>query len=114
MLRSGAFPLGGEVRVGVGMAEFLGASRRAQCSGGDRHDAWDAANRGPVRTMRCASRPRVPGRTGSDGAAVLHQLGVAEIREERLVPVHGAVRLRTSAFGDRTYAGAEALRMLKL
>src|SRR5579862_1871860 len=79
-LRRGALPLHREVRVGDRVAELLGAGagRGRRDRGGPQLP--DAPHRGAVRGVRGPPRPRLRRRPGADGAALLHQLGGADVR----------------------------------
>ena len=82
LLRRRAFPLGREVRLGHGLAELLEARGRRKRRHRGRQQPLHAAHRSAVQPLRRASRPRVRRRPGADRAALLHQLRIAQIRQE--------------------------------
>ena len=82
-LRSAPFRQRGEVRVGHRLAELLRAGRQGQGRFRHRRRLRHAANRNPVQPLRRPSRPCLRRWAGSDGSALLRQLGVAEARRAR-------------------------------
>src|ERR1700741_246269 len=66
------------------MAKFLGTDCRRKCPQGARHDPRHGSRRGELHALRCAPRSRVRRRSTPDRAAVLHEFGIAEIREESM------------------------------
>ena len=54
-------------------------------------------NTGPLREVQGAPRPRVPGRSPADGAALLHERGVAGLRA-RGVKEEEEIEERTTLF----------------
>ena len=82
-LRRGALRVRREVQLGLRLAGVLRPGRRGRDRRGDRRLPRDGAHRGDVRRVRRAPRARLPGRAAPDGAALLHQLGVAEVGGER-------------------------------
>ena len=72
-----------KVRLGVGLAELrpgpIGRDHRGEVGPGLRHDP----DRDPVRSLRRASRARVPRRPDRDRAALLRQLTLADLRPGR-------------------------------
>ena len=68
---------------GTGWPSFTQPVAR-KMSGTGRRLAVDAPDRGRVRRVRRASRPRVPRWPGADRATLLHELGGAQVRTRRL------------------------------
>src|ERR1039458_5872872 len=70
------------------MAELLRGQGRGQdrdCRG---PQLWDGADGGDVQPLRRASGTRLQRRPQSDGTALLHELGLVEVREAREISTH--------------------------
>src|SRR6266550_3350906 len=82
------------------MAGVLRARRRRRGRRGDGHPPRDGAHRGDVLELRRASRPCLPGWTGTDRHALLHQLGSTQSG--------GGIVEKKGIFGAGCFWGVEA------
>ena len=66
---------------GTGWPSFWQPAAEGNCRDRDGQQPFHAAHRSALQPVRRAPGPRVRGRPEPDGAALLHQLGVAEVRQ---------------------------------
>src|SRR5215216_7916671 len=93
MLRGAALQLGDQVRFRYGLAELLGAGRRAERRDRGRPQSLHAPHGGALRRVRGASGPRLRRWARTDRQALLHKLRRAPLRprqETRVTPGTGA------------------------
>ena len=67
---------------GTGWPSFYAPMARENVAEKDDSSFFMRAHRGRVRGVRRAPRPRLPGWSRADGAALLHELGSAQVRTE--------------------------------
>src|SRR6185437_5652741 len=99
-LRGAAVQLARQVRVGHRVAELHAAARGCERPPEVRPVAPHGADRGSVRPCRFAPGSRVRRRPGTDGPALLHQLGRAALHSGR-APRSGGLRALPTAVPDR-------------
>ena len=86
LLRHAAVRRGDEVRLRHRLAQLLRADRGGERAQRGRHELVHAPHRGRLRRLRRAPRPRLRRRARPDRPALLHELGVAQVRAEGLIP----------------------------
>jgi hypothetical protein len=96
-LRPAAVQLGDQVRVGHGLAERLAADRSEERGDRDRPQPLHEPHRGALRPLRRPPRPRLHRRPPPHRPALLHELGVAQVRARQVSPTdeHGLTRTTT-------------------